>query len=284
MEPPVTKVAVENPGYPRIYKLLNNLNMNITSIHLDNQGVIMDEVKKADPNFLFITPSHQFPTGTIMPISRRIQLLNWVTNKDENHYIVEDDYDSEFIYNSDYTPSLYSLSNNDKVIYLGSFSKTLLPSFRISYMVLPPKLLEKYKRFFSDWTQECNLLQLYTLYHFIDSGEYQKHIKKMNKYYNNNRTRMINALQALFKEKVYIHDIPAGLHFLATFYTNKSYDEVIQKAKEEKLEIYTLQRYSIKMNKHLEKGKIKLIIGFSSMQEDIIPKTLKRLYNVLYSN
>ncbi|MDY0393773.1 PLP-dependent aminotransferase family protein [Virgibacillus halophilus] len=148
MEPPVTKVAVENPGYPRIYKLLNNLNMNITSIHLDNQGVIMDEVKKADPNFLFITPSHQFPTGTIMPISRRIQLLNWVTNKDENHYIVEDDYDSEFIYNSDYTPSLYSLSNNDKVIYLGSFSKTLLPSFRISYMVLPPKLLEKYKRFF----------------------------------------------------------------------------------------------------------------------------------------
>ncbi|MDY0393774.1 hypothetical protein RWE15_04060 [Virgibacillus halophilus] len=106
----------------------------------------------------------------------------------------------------------------------------------------------------------------------------------MNKYYNNNRTRMINALQALFKEKVYIHDIPAGLHFLATFYTNKSYDEVIQKAKEEKLEIYTLQRYSIKMNKHLEKGKIKLIIGFSSMQEDIIPKTLKRLYNVLYSN
>lgn len=277
-----TKVAVENPGYPRIFKLLKNLNMNIIPLDIDNQGVVIDEVKEADPNFLFITPSHQFPTGTIMPISRRIQLLNWVTNIDENHYIVEDDYDSEFIYNSDNIPSLYSLSDNEKVIYLGSFSKTLLPSFRISYMVLPPILLEKYKHFFSDWTQECNLLQLYTLYHFIESGEYQKHIKRMSKYYNYKRVRMINALSSFFKEKVFIHDIPAGLHFLATFHTDKTYKTVKQKAKEEKLEIYTLEHYLISKSKDFEKGKIQLIIGFSSIKEDVIPQTLERLYNVLY--
>ena len=101
----------------------------------------MDEIESSNANFVFVTPSHQFPTGKIMPISRRIELLNWAAQADDR-YIVEDDYDSEFKYETDNIPSLQSLDRNQRVIYIGTFSKTMLPGLRISYMVLPPDLIK----------------------------------------------------------------------------------------------------------------------------------------------
>jgi GntR family transcriptional regulator/MocR family aminotransferase len=175
-------IAVENPGYARFYQLLKKMNFAVYPVSLDDQGIKMAEIEATKANVVFVTPSHQFPTGKIMPISRRIELLNW-TAKGHNRYIVEDDYDSEFKYETDNIPSLQSLDRNHRVIYMGTFSKTVLPGLRISYMVLPPDLLREYRQYYSDFMQYSNSLMLFTLHYFIESGEYARHVKRMNHQY-----------------------------------------------------------------------------------------------------
>ncbi|RIN31070.1 PLP-dependent aminotransferase family protein, partial [Staphylococcus succinus] len=135
------KIAVENPGYSRFRALLKQTGTHILPIELDHKGISINQIKQLQPQAVIVTPSHQFPMGTIMPVSRRIDLLNWAS---QNHsYIIEDDYDSEFKYETDNIPSLFSFDKNESVIYLGTFSKTLMPGLRISYMILPSTLIKK---------------------------------------------------------------------------------------------------------------------------------------------
>ncbi len=168
--------AMEEPGYRRMYQLLKHAGKQVKTIMLDEKGMSIDEISRQRPDVLVTTPSHQFPAGTIMPVSRRIQSLNWAA-EEPRRYIIEDDYDSEFTYDVDSIPALQSLDRFQNVIYMGTFSKSLLPGLRISYMVLPPELLRTYKQRGYD-LQTCSSLTRLTLQEFIESGEYQKHIKK----------------------------------------------------------------------------------------------------------
>lgn len=275
-----TAVAMENPGYARLYHLLKNMKFTVLPISLDEQGINMEEIETIGANFVFVTPSHQFPTGKIMPISRRIELLNWAAQTDDR-YIIEDDYDSEFKYETDNIPSLQSLDRNHRVVYMGTFSKTMLPGLRISYMVLPPDLLREYRRYYSDLMQYSNSLMLFTLHYFIESGEYARHVKRMNHKYETKRRLLIRELQQCFQEKVSIEDIPAGLHFLAHFKTRKSYRELEQCASLHKLEIYSLRRFMLPgMNQTA--NQLDLIMGFANIQEENIAEAVERLYRVLH--
>jgi Transcriptional regulators containing a DNA-binding HTH domain and an aminotransferase domain (MocR family) and their eukaryotic orthologs len=274
------KAAIENPGYSRIYQLLKDMNFEVFPIDLDKKGIDIKKVEALNPHFLFITPSHQFPTGIIMPISRRIELLNWASAS-EGRYIVEDDYDSEFKYGTDNIPSLQSLDRNQRVIYAGTFSKTIMPSFRISYLVLPPDLLREYKRHFSYWIQGSNTLNLFTLHYFIESGEYAKHVKRMNNHYEMKRENLIKELKWKFRNDIKIKNVPAGLHFIVEFKTDKGYKEIEERAKKEKLEIYSMKRFNLLGN--IEEGKkIILIIGFANIKNEDIPVAVDRLYRVIY--
>ncbi|WP_342043225.1 MocR-like pyridoxine biosynthesis transcription factor PdxR [Bacillus sp. OTU2372] len=188
-------IAVENPGYSRFYQTLKKMNFAVHPVSLDDHGIKMAEIKATKANVVFVTPSHQFPTGKIMPISRQIELLNW-TAKGDHRYIVEDDYDSEFKYETDNIPSLQSLDRNHRVIYMGTFSKTLLPGLRISYMVLPPDLLREYREYYANFMQYSNSLILFTLHYFIEGGEYARHVKKMNHQYERRRKLLISRPSA----------------------------------------------------------------------------------------
>lgn len=273
------KAGIENPGYARVRDMLKDKGINVMEIPLDNKGADIKAVKKENPTLQFLTPSHQFPTGTIMPISRRIDLLNWASEK-ENRYIVEDDYDSEFKYGTDNIPSLHSLDKDDKVIYIGTFSKTLLPSFRMTYMILPLHLLELYKEKHKNWLQGNNSIQLYTLKYFIESGEYSRHVKKMNLYYEYNRDALIKSLKTYFKNKVEIADIPAGLHFTAKFKTQKSYDEIKMCAEKNSLELYDMRRFSTDYVSNDDVWK-EYVLGFASLETEEIDNTVKILYKAV---
>lgn len=273
-------LAVENPGYSRVYALLKRLNLDVHPINLDDEGIDVVQIEKSKANFAYVTPSHQFPTGIIMPISRRIELLNWA-HKVEGRYIIEDDYDSEFKYETDSIPSLQSLDKQQRVIYIGTFSKSLFPSLRVSYMVLPIHLLKKYRENFSSLMPYNNTLTLYTLHYFIESGAYNRHIKRMNKLYETKRTILIQELEKTFGHLIKINDIPAGLHFTAVFKTDKNYDTIEQRAVEYQLEIYTLRRFLLtKIDEN--NGSIKLIIGFANITQEDIPEAVNRLYKILY--
>lgn len=274
-----TVVAMENPGYSRFYTMLNNMNFDVRPIQLDEDGIDIRILESSQARFVFVTPSHQFPTGKIMPISRRIELLNWSVNLD-GRYIIEDDYDSEFKYKTDNVPSLQSLDRNQRVIYTGTFSKTMLPGFRISYMVLPPELLRDYRYRYADLIQDSNSMGLYTLHYFIESGSYDKYLKKMNHHYEIKRELVIHHLRLRFGNRLYIEDIPAGLHFLTSFKTTRSYQEIEKWAVREKLEVYSMKRFLFKGNYNL-KNSIDLVIGFANIKEEDIPEAVERLYIII---
>ena len=214
-----------------------------------------------------------------MPISRRIELLNWASSS-PGRYIVEDDYDSEFKYRSDHIPSLQSLDQNNCVIYLGTFSKTMFPGLRISYMVLPPELLRTYHASYSDSIQTSNTLNLYTMHYFIRNGLYISYVKKMTQLYEKRRAVLLNMLRKRFDDNIEVQDIPAGLHFLAYFKTYKSEQEVLEAAKEAKLELYTMGRF--RLNEQVPTiGRIGLIIGFANTAEEEMEAIVARLHHVL---
>lgn len=271
-------IAMENPGYARNYHLLRSMDFKVLPTSLDEQGINMGEIESSRANFVFVTPSHQFPTGKIMPISRRVELLNWASQSDDR-YIVEDDYDSEFKYETDNIPSLQSLDRNQRVIYMGTFSKTMLPGMRVSYMVLPTDLLREYREKYHDLIQPSNSLVLYTLHFFLESGEYTKYLKRMNHQYETRRKILIKNLQMCFGDDIRIEDIPAGLHFLAHFQSKKSYQEIEERARKIKLEVYSMRRFMLK-NKVQEENWIDLVLGFASISEENIPEAVKRLYQV----
>ncbi|KXH83787.1 PLP-dependent aminotransferase family protein [Sporosarcina sp. HYO08] len=274
-----TVIAIENPGYSRFYNLLKKMNLDVKPIQLNKDGIDIKKVESSGAKFVIVTPSHQFPTGKIMPISRRIELLNW-TSQSTNRYIIEDDYDSEFKYKTDNIPSLQSLDRSNRVIYTGTFSKTLLPSFRISYMVLPSDLLKVYKKQNADLIHSSNTLSLYTLHYFIEDGEYGKHLKKMNNHYEVKRKVLIEKLRNRFGTRIHIEDVPAGLHFFATFQTKKSYSEIEERAEMNKLEVYTLKRFLLTNERDNENEK-SLVIGFASIEVEKMEEAVERLYQII---
>jgi GntR family transcriptional regulator / MocR family aminotransferase len=272
-------ISVENPGYHRLFHLLKSMEFDVRPVQLDEKGIDIKDIESSKANFVFVTPSHQFPTGKIMPISRRIELINWATVSNDR-FVVEDDYDSEFKYETDNIPSLQSLDRYHRVIYTGTFSKTLLPGLRISYMVLPPDLLRAYRQHYMNFMQSSNTLNLFTLHYFIENGEYNRHVKRMNHYYEMKRKVLISELINCFGEDITIDDVPAGLHFLAHFKTNKDYKKIEEKAKQEKLEVYTLKRFLLG-NCYNEKNNISLVVGFANINEDQIHEAVNRLYRVI---
>lgn len=273
------EIAMENPGYRRVHALFSRMKVPVQLLSLDEQGIQVKELQDKRANMVFVTPSHQFPTGIIMPISRRFELLNWAESE-EGRYIIEDDYDSEFKYRTDNIPSLQSLDRNQKVIYMGTFSKSLLPSLRISYMVLPFQLLEKYRSLYKDLIPYNNPKTLYTLHYFIKSGAYNRHINRMNKHYEKKRTLLIEHLEKKFKDAIVINDIPAGLHFTANFDTKRNYDEIEKRADEYELELYSMRRFLLDQEPSLSQG-IELLLGFASIHEQTIEEAVERLYKIV---
>lgn len=129
---------------------------SVRKISLDHSGVSSSDIRRKDPNVLYTTPSHQFPTGIVMPVSRRIEVLNWTEEK-KDRYIIEDDYDSDFKYETDTLPSLQGMDNCERVIYMGTFSKSSLPGLRISYMILPQHLLKRFREQQGFLMQTCTV-------------------------------------------------------------------------------------------------------------------------------
>src|SRR5690625_1348277 len=148
-------------------------------------------------------------------------------------------------------------------------------------MVLPTNLLREYRKKYNDFIQESNSFSLFTLHYFIKSGEYAKHIKRMNNFYEKKRKRLIAQLHLQFKNNICIKNVPAGLHFIAQFKTTRSYEEIKQRAIDEKLEVYSLRRYMLH-NNYIKKNNIELVIGYASINEVDIKEAVSRLYRVIY--
>lgn len=204
--------AVEEPGYGKIRRLYVAAGARCVEAPMDGQGVTVQGLK--DAQILHISPNHHFPTGLVTPLSRRQALLNWAQNGPER-YIIEDDYDSEFRFDAHPMPTLQSLDRMECVIYMNTFSRSLAPSIRIGYMVLPPRLLVQLREKLGFYGCTVPSFDQYTLARFMEQGHFEKHINRMRKFYKLRRNHILSLLKSSpYREKVTVLEENAGLHFL----------------------------------------------------------------------
>ena len=202
--------AVEEPGYSKIRKIYAAGGVVCVSAPMDDRGIIPDHLQGAD--VLHCSPSHHFPSGLVTPVSRRVELLNWAN---QEKWIIEDDYDSEFRFDAHPKPALQALDGKGRVIYMNTFSKSLAPSIRISYMVLPQQLMEEFRRRLGFYSCTVPSFEQYTLARFLSRGYFEKHINRMRKFYRQRRNRVVSLLKnCAFSDRLTIHEQDAGLHFL----------------------------------------------------------------------
>ncbi|WP_442593530.1 MocR-like pyridoxine biosynthesis transcription factor PdxR [Neobacillus sp. D3-1R] len=255
------KVAMEEPGYDGVRSVFEKHHCNIESIPLEHDGVNIQKVKSSKAKALYLTPSHQFPLGMVLSISKRKTLLEWAN--EENSYLIEDDYDSEFRYIGQPIPSLKSLDSFERVIYLGTFSKAFLPAARVSYIVLPKVLIHKYKEEYSFLHQAISPIIQEALYQFMKNGEFAKHIRKMRKTYQSKHKKLNECLHKYLGEHVTIIGQKAGLHLLIQI-KNQKVADLILKAEKAGVKVYPAHTFW--------KGKVKtvdesLMLGYGGLSE-----------------
>lgn len=264
--------AVEDPGYDKIRRIYAAGGVQCVSAPMDRQGVIPEAL--GDARILHISPSHHFPTGLVTPLARRQALLRWAEARDG--YIIEDDYDSEFRFAAHPLPTMASLDRQGRVIYMNTFSKTLAPSIRISYMVLPEGLLDRFRQTLGFYSCTVPSFEQYALARFLTEGHFEKHINRMRKFYRVRRDRVANALEDCpWAGKMTVFEEDAGLHFLIKLDTALSDGELTQCFAEAGVKIRALS--SFYHGAVPESDRKTLLVNYSGLDEAQLP----RLKNVV---
>ena len=219
--------GVEDPGYSKAARIYALGGARTAPVLVDEGGVSLRSLEMSDAQILHTSPNHQFPTGAVTPIGRRQSLLRWAEAR-EGRYIIEDDYDSEFRFTLRPIPTLQSIDRAGRVIYVNTFSRTLAPSLRISYMVLPKSLTERYRAQLGFYSSTVPAMEQYTLARFLDEGYFEAHINRMRKSYRAQRDAVIDTiLHSPLGEHCRVSGEDTGLHFLLTIDT-KCTDHVLR--------------------------------------------------------
>lgn len=233
--------AVEEPGYGKIRALYAAGGVACVSAPMDDSGVLPDALGQAQ--VLHISPSHHFPTGLVTPVKRRAELLQWAQDG-KGRYIIEDDYDSEFRFDAHPMPTLESLDRSGRVIYMNTFSKSLTPSIRISYMVLPPDLMAQFQAKLGFYNCTVPSFEQYTLERFLNRGYFEKHINRMRKAYKSIRNQVVAALmESPFASRLSILEQNAGLHFLLRVDTDLTDEALVERCAAAGIRVRSLDSY-----------------------------------------
>lgn len=233
--------AVEDPGYPKVHRILTHQGALVCPIPLDSQGLRVDALRWSGARVAHVTPSRQFPIGTVMPVSRRQELLSWCAEA-PGRYIIEDDYDSEFRFSGRPIPALQSLDCNERVVYLSTFAQSLAPSLRIGFLVLPPHLLERYRRDFLFYSSTVPSFEQYTLARFLDGGHFERHIARMRNEYRERRDALEQCVRSSGIPGA-LDRADAGLSLLLRLDTSWSEGELVSRAREAGVGLYPLSAY-----------------------------------------
>jgi len=233
--------GMEHPGYHIARKVFAHHHYDITSIGVDESGLIIDELVASPARVVYITPSHQYPTGAAMPVSNRLQLLKWARQNDA--YIIEDDYDSELTYRSRPIPSLQGLDDAGRVIYIGTFAKALSPALRIGYVVLPPSLIERYRAFHGSFAR-VGLMSQKTLELFMREGHWERHLRRVRNLNRKKHDLMKAALIKHLGDTIEIVSEGGGLSINIRPTCHIDMEHLRAKAEEAGIKLYFARDYS----------------------------------------
>ena len=237
-------VAMENPTYVRAYQIFRSCAYPVSFVPVDENGMRVDCLRQTDAQVAYVMPSHQYPTGVSMPIGRRIDLLKWASEA-EDRYLIEDDYDSEFRYKGKPLPSLQASDRDGRVVYIGTFSKAIAPAIRISYMVLPYSLLERYHSRCGFYSSTVSRIDQTVLNEFIQDGYFERYLNKMRKQYREKHDLILNELKP-FEKAFRISGSNAGLHMILTDKRGRAEEDLARMAADVDVKVYRMQDFRMK--------------------------------------
>lgn len=266
------KIAFEEPVYRQAYCLANSMDYETIPVEMDRQGMQVSGLRQTDADTAYVTPSHQFPTGVIMPLGRRLELLKWA-GEAKDRYIIEDDYDSEFRYRGKPIPALQGYDRQGKVIYLGTFSKSIAPAIRLSYMVLPGPLLEAYRERAYFLQSTVSKVDQMIVQRFLEEGYYERHLNKMRATYKGRHDVLLEEMRRFFP-MCKVEGENSGVHILLRFKKGQKEEALIRSAKKKGVRVYGLSGFYMGRKKEEEAV---LLLGYANLTEEEIRQAAARL-------
>ena len=270
----INHVSVESPGYLPVQNSFRDSGFSISHVSVGSDGIEIERLPVNISTAVYVSPSNQFPTGAVMPVGRRRQLLRWASDNDS--IIIEDDYDSELRYFGRPVPALRSLDNEGRVVYLGSFSSTLFPAIKISYMILPPSMAEIFSRTKGDYAQTCSKAEQLTLALFMEEGYYYTGIRKLRNLYSQKLSLTLEAFAKYGDERVVPVNTHSGINLIINFATEKTADELCDLAKSAGLHMVPFSRIT-------ESHAASLIFYYSKLPAKMIDPLVGRFLALLKS-
>lgn len=270
-------VVMENPTYMQAYEVFRHAGCQVRVGAMDAEGLLRSELNKCPTDVVYVMPSHQFPMGTVMPLGRRQELLDWAAGA-EGRYIIEDDHDSEFRYVGKPIPSLQSRDQKDCVIYCGTFSKSISPALRMSYMVLPRHLSERFHETFDFYSSTVPTHQQLAVRRFMETGDFERHLNRMRRVYKAKHDYLLREL----KKRSWVRRIRgenAGLHLVVEVERACREDALVEAAQERGVRIYGMDSYRI--GRPVRKEPVTLLLGFGGLSEEQIAEGLAVLDELL---
>ncbi|MCD8105080.1 MAG: PLP-dependent aminotransferase family protein [Lachnospiraceae bacterium] len=270
------RIAMESPTYRKAYDLFRNLSNEVRIVEMDESGMCVDQLEQTDAWLAYVMPSHQYPLGTVMPVKRRMQLLSWAASGagTEKRYIIEDDYDSEFRYKGKPIPALQGYDRDDCVIYIGTFSKSIAPSIRVSYMVLPESLMDLYRQRARGISSTVSRVDQMLIAGFLNEGYYERHLNRMRAVYRGRHDALLAELKA-FRGICQVSGENAGVHLLLTFTNGMTEEEAIRRAAERDVRVYGLSGYYVGDARKPFQDTV--LLGYANLSEQEIHDALSRL-------
>lgn len=258
-------IAMEEPTYERAYRIFQSFAYEITAIPVDGSGMNVEKLRESRARLAYVMPSHQYPTGIVMPIGRRIELLKWAMEKPDR-YLIEDDYDSEFRYRGKPIPSLQASDSVGKVIYMGTFSKSIAPAIRVGYMVLPSGLLDSYKKNCGCYACTVSRIDQRILNEFIRDGYFERYLNKMRKIYREKHDYILTLLHP-FEKSFLISGENAGLHLLLTSQKEITEEELLQSARKEGIRLYGMSQACIGEQQTKQTFRNTVLLGYGALDK-----------------
>lgn len=267
------RIAMENPTYKQAYRVFHSLGYEVCPVEMDGFGMEPLLLKESGADVAYVMPSHQFPTGVVMPIGRRQELLRWAEAGTER-YLIEDDYDSEFRYKGKPIPALQGMDRMGHVIYLGTFSKCIAPAIRVSYLVLPPKLLKQYREKARFYASTVSRIDQNIVYQFLAQGHFERHLNRMRAIYKAKHDILLATIRPLENDFI-IRGEHAGIHILLTHKGDWSEEELTRLAADAGVRVYGLSGYYIHSEHNHRPSTV--VLGYASLSEDQIQRGAEML-------
>ena len=265
------RIAMESPTYRHAYRVFQSLGYDCCTVSMDRHGMNVQELWESGADIAYVMPSHQFPLGTVMPIRRRQELLRWAA-AEPGRYILEDDYDSEFRYVGKPIPALQGIDGNHRVIYMGTFSKSIAPAIRISYLVLPPELSEGYESIGRSFSCTVSRTDQKMLQLFMERGYFERHLNRMRAVYKGRHDILLSEIRQIGGVRKVLGE-RAGVHILLQFSADRSEKKLVEGAAGAGVRVYPLSEYCIDRQEHPPT----VLLGYAGMEENGIREAVRLL-------